>query len=590
MGCVIVVKKGFAPFISWVEKLCIPTLLVAAIFASSGCASNKLASASKCTSANEHTNQTTVPELYEAMNACTMKGNYKEASKHLLLARAYGDFDAMRVQDVTARNAPQNMERMYFNDMSIRKLKRLQGELDKISSSETEKQSFCMHLDRMGPPNYYPRYMLDYGVKPVQGSGLAPNFEPEKVWRGKVLATCLNTESKKVYPSPEAMGRREVLSFSRLMRSSKEIVVLAWSSDEKTVAVTPRGGKSYVHVFKQGDFFPTKLADAYGNDLISYDSNGLYLAATTHKFVGRNLFESVIIRDSKSNKILYNFSLPDSYLSNFEANNGRYKLEVTSIAFNPMSTNLIASFYALSFNGRLILREQYLCTFSLKDGAVSSVVKINSRLRNLKYSSDDNTLWGTRSLGLRSVFGRDLKPDDWDATTNQVFKRTWNYSIEGLNLKTKAVSKIVENIHGPYMRAVSFNSKFKLIATASSYGLALTRFFTKDLSISRTVKNKDPVRLWNLNGDLLYEIPAKSVRSLDISPDGKLLVVCPSVRRDHYVSLWDVSTGYQLQKVSFSKLARTGSVPVCVFSPNSNFLAVGEDNYIEIYNVKRNGK
>jgi len=512
------------------------------------------------------------------MGTCVSKFDYKEASKYLLLARAYGDFDAMRVQDETARNAPVNLERIFFNEMSIRELESLQKAVDILASETAREQEYCELQRQLGFPVYYPRYMLDYGIKPVQGSGLVDGFDSKTIW-GDILTSCLSIRPANVYPNPEAVGRRDALSFTESMSASGDIKGLAWSPDEKKIAI-----HAWIHshptiqVFNRGDFFSTVLSDVNGIPPISYDPNGLYLAAGTYKFVGQNLLDSVVIRDAKSNKVLRNLSLPEKYLANFEADKGRYQLRVTSITFDLMSTKLIASFYASSFQSSL--REKYICEFSLLDGSVSSVLKIKHMLSNINYSADGENLWGTVNLmTLRNVWGMKIKPEDWDATTRQVFKRTWNYSIEGINLKTKVESKLVENIHTPLIQAVAFNSRFNLIATASSYGLEQTTAITEN--IGRAVKNRDPVRIWDLNGHLLHEVPAEYVRSLDFSPDGSLLATCSTTK----LSLWDTKTGYLIQQHAFGGMSLNRPIPYCVFSPKGNSLAVGAGNSIDIYDI-----
>jgi WD40 repeat protein len=104
----------------------------------------------------------------------------------------------------------------------------------------------------------------------------------------------------------------------------------------------------------------------------------------------------------------------------------------------------------------------------------------------------------------------------------------------------------------------------------------------------RTIKNSDPIRLWDAKtGHLRTELAVSSrVNSLAFSPDGDLLISCQAAdpTMQDPIWLWRVSTGKLIQKIKFPKNRDT---PSCGFSPDGTRLAATIGFDLAIYSVGR---
>jgi len=122
--------------------------------------------------------------------------------------------------------------------------------------------------------------------------------------------------------------------------------------------------------------------------------------------------------------------------------------------------------------------------------------------------------------------------------------------------------------------------------------------FSPDSQILASGGNDGAVRLWNVaTGELIRELTNHTneaqhvtyrnkplfggrplgVTSVTFSPDGSILA---SGNQDANISLWDVTSGQLIQKISAGSWVNS-----VAFSPDGRILAVGTDNQVQLWNI-----
>ena len=138
-----------------------------------------------CISLGEVKSVYTPADLMQAHAKCRQVGRYEDAMVMLLIAGTYAWFDTQRVVDGTAHDAFQAME---ANDPLSEKdraeMKPIYARYKAPGSPEMAK--FCEDIKRIGPPDYYPAYMVSHGMGAVFGAsgGLVTNFDAASAWKG----------------------------------------------------------------------------------------------------------------------------------------------------------------------------------------------------------------------------------------------------------------------------------------------------------------------------------------------------------------------------------------------------------------------
>lgn len=129
----------------------------------------------------------TPPDMYRAAAICAQQDMNKEGTFLVALAGAYGKFDTLRVADKTAHNAP-NISRMTsFASLDANKISTLQANMKATFSDPAALAAICNDVIRIGPPDYFPRYMIQHGMgvfiqDPKAGNGLVDGFDASAAW------------------------------------------------------------------------------------------------------------------------------------------------------------------------------------------------------------------------------------------------------------------------------------------------------------------------------------------------------------------------------------------------------------------------
>ncbi len=140
-----------------------------------------------CVAADKLSNNDTPPDLFSAIVKCVKTNDYGKAVFMLMMAGVYADFDMRRVPDPTTHNVDMVLLNRSKEAMSEAEIKALGKDLAATAKTPAKLAAACEKLERMGPPNYYPRYMVQFGMDFAMGlktaDGLATNFDPKQAWR-----------------------------------------------------------------------------------------------------------------------------------------------------------------------------------------------------------------------------------------------------------------------------------------------------------------------------------------------------------------------------------------------------------------------
>ncbi len=126
-------------------------------------------------------------DLYKAMAACVRQQNYKNATLLVALAGVNARYDVQRVSDRTAHKADNYLRSKAVAELSKPQQAMLSDAVQLEMNSPDNRSIICGAMERLGPPQYFPEYMLRYGmsslVKSGGTSGLVPDFDSDTAWR-----------------------------------------------------------------------------------------------------------------------------------------------------------------------------------------------------------------------------------------------------------------------------------------------------------------------------------------------------------------------------------------------------------------------
>lgn len=165
-------------------------LVISFCIALSACSTdpgNKKSADIGCLSTEHLKNTYTPADLFQSVGKCVEQEKYKDAVFLFTLAGLYGRFDTLRVVDQSTHEAVMALRMETIEAMDTRKKSEF-GELAKMTLGRHEGlQDICKGVIQLGPPKYYPRYMIQYGADvPIVNKsteGLNPNFDTGEAWK-----------------------------------------------------------------------------------------------------------------------------------------------------------------------------------------------------------------------------------------------------------------------------------------------------------------------------------------------------------------------------------------------------------------------
>ncbi|MGH9439044.1 MAG: ankyrin repeat domain-containing protein [Terriglobia bacterium] len=140
----------------------------------------------RCVGADKLNNRDTPADLYPALIKCLNQGQYDKAVFISAIAGAYATFDSLRVADDTAHDAKSVFMNEIANSVPKPRLQKFAEAMTATINGPDKLSALCAQLERIGPPNYYPRYMVQHGMQAFTGfktaNGLVANFDAKKAW------------------------------------------------------------------------------------------------------------------------------------------------------------------------------------------------------------------------------------------------------------------------------------------------------------------------------------------------------------------------------------------------------------------------
>jgi hypothetical protein len=132
-------------------------------------------------------NKYTPTDLYKAVSKCAQAGKYKDGAFLFAVAGVYGRFDTLRVMDKTAHQAVTVARMQALSTLNEDKQAAFKDSLNKTLGNPEGLAAACKDIVRIGPPNYYPRYMIQHGMgaflKSGSGDGLVKDFDAKAAWK-----------------------------------------------------------------------------------------------------------------------------------------------------------------------------------------------------------------------------------------------------------------------------------------------------------------------------------------------------------------------------------------------------------------------
>jgi len=150
-----------------------------------------------CVDMGALTSQNTPTQILLGARKCVDDKEYDRGASLFTAAGAYGKFDSLRVPDVSAHTIIPDFESALFGQLDNESKANFKSAVEKLYKSDADRLNVCAQLRTLGPPTYYPTYMLLHGMSQFtgRGGGLRDDFNRDTAWE-----TALSTYVK--CPSP----------------------------------------------------------------------------------------------------------------------------------------------------------------------------------------------------------------------------------------------------------------------------------------------------------------------------------------------------------------------------------------------------
>lgn len=132
-------------------------------------------------------------DLFKAMKVCIVASRYEDAVRLFAIAGTFGRYDALRVADPTSHQAIMVARMKIFGDLPDSESKKYNETASAFLNDAAKKSEVCAEAKRIGPPSYYPRYMVQHGMGAFfsrSRDGLVKNFNSKNSW-DQALSTYL---------------------------------------------------------------------------------------------------------------------------------------------------------------------------------------------------------------------------------------------------------------------------------------------------------------------------------------------------------------------------------------------------------------
>jgi ankyrin repeat protein len=133
-------------------------------------------------------------ELYSSLNDCMQSGRNADAAGLFVLAGMDSSFDSVRVADKTAGQVRVILITALFEGMADDVHARFDTAMKALTDSPSRHAVLCEEIRRVGPPQYFPAYMVNHGLGVMQSAlanqaphtPLDPKFDAAATWRSLI--------------------------------------------------------------------------------------------------------------------------------------------------------------------------------------------------------------------------------------------------------------------------------------------------------------------------------------------------------------------------------------------------------------------
>ena len=139
-----------------------------------------------CVNLSEVTNENNPADILTGMGKCIELKEYEKAAKLFAIAGVYGKYDAYRVKDKSAHQALSVLQQnILLNIDEIDRNNLMKSFKKELEFGSENLNNICQAIQKVGIPNYFPKYMIQHGMKAFyeeKGNGLNENFDSEESW------------------------------------------------------------------------------------------------------------------------------------------------------------------------------------------------------------------------------------------------------------------------------------------------------------------------------------------------------------------------------------------------------------------------
>ena len=138
-----------------------------------------------CVDLSEVTNEHNPADILNGMKKCMELKDYKNVARLFAIAGVYGKYDTYRVKDESAHQAIFVLQQNIILNFNEAEQKSLMESLNKELADPISLNEICQAIRKIGPPKYYPKYMVQHGIQAFtenNGNGLIEEFNSDESW------------------------------------------------------------------------------------------------------------------------------------------------------------------------------------------------------------------------------------------------------------------------------------------------------------------------------------------------------------------------------------------------------------------------
>ena len=131
-----------------------------------------------CIPFQEIESDSTAADVVAGATECLNEERYAEAAEFVMIASALVNYDTRRVKDRSSHMAQQTLFMQAFTNQPQGTIGKLLDQIDLLTPNSAKHTQICRHLRNIGPPTYFPKYMIAHGMDALNESQNQPLVEP----------------------------------------------------------------------------------------------------------------------------------------------------------------------------------------------------------------------------------------------------------------------------------------------------------------------------------------------------------------------------------------------------------------------------